>query len=80
MGPYLHFRTYVNKNYKHKQLSLVPVALSLAVVLFMLDSLQNGMINIIYVMSSGALVSTYLSGREKEGILLQGEACADGRV
>lgn len=63
-GPWLVLRTKVNKS-KIAGSSLVePVVLSLVVILFMIDSLFNGMVNPVYIVSSGALVSFYVAQGE----------------
>ena len=43
--------------------SILPVMLCLIVVLFMVDSLMNGMINLVYIVCSGALVGWYTQER-----------------
>jgi len=60
-GPWLVFRSAMNK-FKGSGFSKgVPILLSLVVSLYMIDSLFNGMVNPIYIVISGALISWYVT-------------------
>jgi hypothetical protein len=43
----------------------IPVSLSLIVVIFMIDSLFNAMVNPVYILISGGLIGWYLSQRQE---------------
>lgn len=43
---------------------IYPIALSLIVISFMIDSLLNGMVNPVYILISGALLSVHIAGRQ----------------
>ncbi|MEN8140593.1 MAG: hypothetical protein ABFR97_05145 [Thermodesulfobacteriota bacterium] len=79
MGPWLVLRAhgrYKERFSEAEQANLVDgVVLSLVVIFFMIDSLLNGMINSVYILCAGALVSYYLHG---EKALLAQEAVSEG--
>jgi len=59
---------YVLKDFKYnneKEYSADAVVLSLVVIIFMIDSLVNGMINPVYILCAGVLVSYYVASKEK---------------
>ncbi len=60
-GPWLVFRYLSKKNGDITPSPHIPIVLSLCVVLFMIDSLMNGMFNSIYVLISGTLVNYYMA-------------------
>lgn len=61
IGPWLVLRRPLERVEKMEQLSFYPTVLSLVVILFMIDSLFNGMVNPSYILCSGALVGFYHS-------------------
>ncbi len=67
IGPWLVFRSNKQRLENANIDTLVPVVLSVVVVLFMLDCLFNGMVNQVYILTSGALVSWYLTYNSPRG-------------
>ena len=65
-GPWLVLRNMSNKSKYAHFIGPVPVVLSLVVILFMIDSLLNGMINPVYIVCSGALVSFSVAVRANQ--------------
>ncbi|MDH3347099.1 MAG: hypothetical protein OEM02_03220 [Desulfobulbaceae bacterium] len=59
IGPW-HLRPTVKSSKEMGVVTMMPVMLSLIVVLFMIDSLFNAMVNPIYILISGALVGWHL--------------------
>jgi hypothetical protein len=60
-GPWLNFRFSNRYPSPFDDHAFIPRILSLVVIFFMMDSLVNGMINPVYFMVSGALVSFHLN-------------------
>lgn len=65
IGPWLVFRSAMNKFKDSGFSKWVPIVLSLVVIFFMIDSLFNGMINPIYIVTSGALVGWHVAENKK---------------
>lgn len=65
IGPWLALRSAAKVAPKEDSTHLIPVVMSLVVILFMIDSLFNGMRNPAYILSSGALVSWYLASQKQ---------------
>ncbi len=65
IGPWLVFRSEMNKFKDTGFSKRVPIVLSLVVILFMIDSLFNGMINPIYIVTSGAIVGLHVAENKK---------------
>jgi type IV secretory pathway VirB3-like protein len=62
IGPFLMLRRYKTKMFKRKEEEAIifTIPMSLVVTLFMLDSLFNGMLNPIYIIISGGMVSVFI--------------------
>lgn len=65
VGPWKVLRLGGVKLAKSETNGVVPVVLSFVVILFLIDSLVNGMVNPIYITTSGALVSFYITLQKK---------------
>jgi len=63
LGPLLILNGKIRKNFSEK-LDAIHVLLSLVVISFAIDTLFNGMISPLYVMISGAIISSYISIRK----------------
>ena len=62
IGPWLVLRRITKATtQKNESSAVMGVMLSLIVIIFMIDSLFNGMVNPIYIMVSGALAGWYLA-------------------
>lgn len=51
---------------KNEPASMMPVVLSLIVIIFMIDSLFNGMVNPVYILCTGTAVGFHLAKRRKK--------------
>lgn len=76
IGPWLVLRTVQKRGTKLEYANLPSAVLALIVVTFMIDSLVNGMVNPVYILSSGCLVSGYLAGAENATAPSQGYSLA----
>ncbi len=63
-GPWKTLR--LTRHFSSDSQKMVPILLSFIVVLFMIDALFNGMVNPVYIMASGAVMSWYLMAREEQ--------------
>ncbi len=68
LGPYYILRRYDKRgdmiSIENNSFYIDAIALSLVAIVFMTDSLANGMTNPVYILCSGALVSFYLALKE----------------
>lgn len=60
LGPWLILR-FMSKKTTNLPRPYIPLALSVIVILFMIDSLMNAMFNSVYILISGALISYYVT-------------------
>lgn len=52
--------------------TIIPTVLSLVVILFMIDALFNGMVNPVYILASGALMSFFLAEKQQQLVTATG--------
>jgi len=68
LGPWLIFKNnglfFISANEKKVKYSIDSLVISLVVVLFIVDCLLNGMVNPVYTLCAGALVSYYIEIKE----------------
>ena len=71
IGPWLALRSHKKQTLDTTFLHMSPILLSLVVILFLIDSLVNGMLNPIYILVSGALLGWHVNQAK---LLTDGEA------
>ena len=60
LGPWMALRSFR----KEEITNIFPVILSLMMILFLVDCLVNGMVNIVYILVSGSILGNFLNQRD----------------
>jgi hypothetical protein len=66
IGPWIILRSTRKDRNDSDSSTIVPVVLSIIVILFMIDSLINGMLNPVYILIAGALISWHINQKHTQ--------------